>query len=114
MLKFLLDNYKEKVLDVKDLHGYNILTYAVQEFSWECLSEIINMLGQQALDVSDENVPATPSQFAKLIGYENAYQKWLDSHLSGDKIDWNEHYKEQEAMTAIMFHGIIFIHNYHL
>ena len=72
--KFLLNNYKDKILEVKDLNGYNLLTYCIQKYSWECLSEVVDLMGSQILEIEDENAEATPSKFAKKIGFEEFYK----------------------------------------
>lgn len=53
----------------------------------------------------DENAEATPSKFAKKIGFEEAYQKWIESHLWGAQIDWNGINTGEEAKTTVMFHS---------
>jgi hypothetical protein len=101
----LIDNYQDKVIGVLDINGLNLVSYCIQEFSWECLTEIILVLGHQALEKVDEHTEATPSEFAKRIGYGSIFQDWLDSHLTGHRIDWRCVYAEHEAMTTIMFHS---------
>jgi hypothetical protein len=74
-------------------------------FSWECLTEIVLVLGHHILEKHDENAEGTPAQFAKLLGFDKYYKQWLDSILTGHKVDWRNVYTEEERKTVVMFHG---------
>lgn len=63
------------------------------------------MLGHHVLEKHDENAEATPAQYAKQLGFDKYYKQWLDSILTGHKVDWRNVYTEEERKTVVMFHG---------
>ena len=101
----MISKHRDKVLDQKDHEGLNIISFCIQEYSWDCLSEIVFALGNQILDRADESTLLTPSEFAQKIGYEKAYTNWLDSICTGNKINWIKESDLEEGKTMIMFHG---------
>lgn len=101
----MLSFHREKIEDETDLNGLNIVSYCVQEYAWDCLSEITATFGSQILEKVDESTQMTPSQFAKSIGFEAEYLQWADTLLSGLKIDWRIKRDAEQSKTLIMFHG---------
>lgn len=100
-----MDKKKEEMVEILDLNGLNLLSFAIHSFAWECLTEIVLALGIQSLDKVDDNVNATPSQYAKLIGFDETFKEWVDALLAGHKIDWGNIYDEEESKTVVMFHS---------
>lgn len=108
-MKYLISNFKEQMFEVTDLNGLNLISYCIQSFAWECLTEIVLALGHQVLEKVDEGVEATPAKYAKQLGFEKTYREWVDALLVGHKIDWSNLYTEEENKTAVMFHGTLFL-----
>lgn len=100
-----MSNYKATVADQKDHDGLNIVLYCIQEYSWDCLTEIVDGISSQVLEKADESTQLTPEQYAKSIGYEKAYEMWAESLHTGDQIDWATIDEEEERRTMLMFHG---------
>jgi hypothetical protein len=101
----LLNHHKEKVADLTDHNGHNIVSFCIQEYSWDCLSEVVLALGNHILDRVDDGIMATPFEFAQKIGFEKAYTEWIDSLMTGNSINWRREYDLEESKTMIMFHG---------
>lgn len=59
---------------VEDLNGYNLPSHCILKFSWECLTEVVLSLGYEILEKFDENAGAKPGDFAKKLGYQEAYE----------------------------------------
>lgn len=109
-MQYLLRHHKEKVSDLTDHNGLNIISFCIQEYSWDWLTEIVLALGNHILDRVDESNMTTPFEFAKRIGFEKAYTEWIDSLVTGNSINWRREYDFEESKTMIMFHGTFYLH----
>jgi hypothetical protein len=95
-------------MEIEDLNGCNLISYCIQHYAWECLTEVVSFFGVQVLDKFDENAEATPGKLAQKIGFEKEYKEWLNCFNTEEEFDWRKIYTENEQKTAVMFHGKLY------
>lgn len=95
-----------------DLNGYNLLTFCIQEFSWECLTELVNVCGAQSLENKDPSADSTPKNFAEKIGFGEIFEKWNISFIEKQEVDWESLYRSYQSQTLLFFHSMVLSDNF--
>lgn len=107
VVSYLISEHKDKFADVLDHNGLNIVSYSIEKYSWDCLTELVNILGLEVLNVADESTGYKPIEYAKVIGYEKPYSEWYESLSSGHKYEWSSTQHIESNQTLIMFNGTL-------